>query len=160
MNKWIAVVAMSVAVSAIIVASSINKIESQQSTSDELDSTTLLLDFKKIPSGDYIILYSVSPKIITSGGVVVKLPCDSSSEPNGWMLAGGRGTDLTTFQEIKVGLIQGTPGNICAFGATISNESASNIAGIILLNTGSDPLKLPRTSSVTVTVHEVSAAGI
>ena len=158
MNKWIAIVAVIIATSATILASSINKIESQsqsqQATIDALDSTTLLLDSKMIPANDYLILYSSAPKIITSGSIVAKLPCNDNSEPKNWMLIGGIGTNLSP---IKVELIQGTPGSMCAYIASIPNKSAPNISGIVLVNTTSDPVRLPRTSSIVMTVQGVSA---
>ena len=154
MNKWIVIVAVIIATSATILTSSINRIESQQATIDALDSTTLLLDLKTIPANDYMILYSSAPKVITSGSIVAKLPCDDNSEPKNWMLIGGVGTDLSP---IKLELIQGTPGNMCAYIANIPNASAPNISGVVLVNTTSDPIRLPRTSSAVITVQEVSA---
>jgi len=155
MNKWIAILAVIIATSVIILVSSISKIESQQTTIDALDSTTILLDSKIIPANDYIVLYSSAPMIISSGSIVAKLPCDDESEPKGWMLIGGVRTDLSP---IKLELIQGMPGSMCAYTASIPNESAPNISGVVLVNTTSDPIRLPRTSSIVVTVHEVSAS--
>ena len=152
MNKWIAVV--TVIAATIILVSSIREIESQQASMDALDSTTLILDSKAIPASDYLILYSSAPKIITSGSIVAKLPCDDNSEPKNWMLIGGVGVDLSP---IKVDLIQGTPGSMCAYTASIPNESAKNISGVVLVNTTSDPIRLPRTSSIVITVQGVSA---
>lgn len=68
---------------------------SQQAAVDALDSTTILLDFKGIAAGDYIVLYSSAPKIIASGAIVAKLPCDDNSDPRDWVLIGGVGTDLS-----------------------------------------------------------------
>ncbi len=152
MNKWIAVV--TVIAAATILVSSISEIESQQAAMDALDSTTLILDSKAIPANDYLILYSSAPKIITSGSIVAKLPCDDNSEPKNWMLIGGVGVDLSP---IKVDLIQGTPGSMCAYTASIPNESAQNISGVVLVNTTSDPIRMPRTSSIVITVQGVSA---
>lgn len=153
MNKWTAIVSVIAATSAIIVASSFDKIESQQSIRDELDSTTLLLDFMRIPEGEYVVLYSTTPKIISSGSIVAKLPCDDNSEPRDWMLIGGQGTNLSP---IKLDLIQGTPENMCAYVANIPNESAPNISGIVLVNTSDNAIRLPRTSSIVITTHAVS----
>jgi len=152
MNKWIAVV--TVIAATIILVSSISEIESQQASMDALDSTTLMLDSKAIPANDYLILYSSAPKIITSGSIVAKLPCYDNSEPKNWMLIGGVGVDLSP---IKVDLIQGTPGSMCAYTASIPNESAQNISGVVLVNTTSDPIRMPRTSSIVITVQGVSA---
>ena len=152
MNKWIAVV--TVIAATVILVSSISEIESQQAATDALDSTTLILDSKAIPANDYLILYSSAPKIITSGSIVAKLPCDDNSEPKNWMLIGGVGVDLSP---IKVDLIQGTPGSMCAYTASIPNESAQNISGVVLVNTTSDPIRMPRTSSIVITVQGVSA---
>ena len=152
MNKWIAI-ATAIAAT-IILVSSISEIESQQAATDALDSTTLILDSKAIPANDYLILYSSAPKIITSGSIVAKLPCDDNSEPKNWMLIGGVGVDLSP---IKVDLIQGTPGSMCAYTASIPNESAQNISGVVLVNTTSDPIRMPRTSSIVITVQGVSA---
>ena len=107
-----------------------------------------------IPANDYLILYSSAPKIITSGSIVAKLPCDDNSEPKNWMLIGGVGVDLSP---IRVDLIQGTPGSMCAYTASIPNESAQNISGVVLVNTTSDPIRMPRTSSIVITVQGVSA---
>jgi hypothetical protein len=152
MNKWIAVV--TVIVSTAILVSSVSEIESQQASIDALDSTTVELDLKVIPANDYLILYSSAPKVITSGSIVAKLPCDDNSEPKNWMLIGGVGIDLSP---IKVDLIQGTPGSMCAYTASIPNESAENISGVVLVNTTSDPIRMPRTSSIVITVQGVSA---
>jgi hypothetical protein len=152
MNKWIA--AVTVIAAAIVLVSSISEIESQQAATDALDSTTLILDSKAIPASDYLILYTSAPKIITSGSIVAKLPCDDNSEPKNWMLIGGVGVDLSP---IKVDLIQGTPGSMCAYTASIPNESAENISGVVLVNTTSDPIRMPRTSSIVITVQGVSA---
>jgi len=152
MNKWIAI-ATAIAAT-IILVSSISEIESQQAATDALDSTTLILDSKAIPANDYLILYSSAPKIITSGSIVAKLPCDDNSEPKNWMLIGGVGVDLSP---VKVDLIQGTPGSMCAYTASIPNESAQNISGVVLVNTTSDPIRMPRTSSIVITVQGVSA---
>ncbi len=152
MNKWIAIVTAIAAT--IVLVSSISEIESQQASMDALDSTTLILDSKAIPASDYLILYSSAPKVITSGSIVAKLPCDDNSEPKNWMLIGGVGIDLSP---IKVDLIQGTPGSMCAYTASIPNESAQNISGVVLVNTTSDPIRMPRTSSIVITVQAVSA---
>lgn len=152
MNKWIAIVT-AIATTTILV-SSISNIESQQAATDALDSTTLILDSKAIPANDYLILYTSAPKIITSGSIVAKLPCDDNSEPKNWMLIGGVGVDLSP---IKVDLIQGTPGSMCAYTASIPNESAKNISGVVLVNTTSDPIRMPRTASIVITVQGVSA---
>ena len=157
MNKWIAIATVIAATSATILVSSINEIDSQQTQQiiiESLDSTTLLLDLKTIPANDYIVLYSLAPRVIGSGSIVAKLPCDDNSEPKNWMLIGGVGTDLSP---IKVDLIQGTPGSMCAYIASIPNESAPNISGVVLVNTTDDPIRLPRTSSIVITVQEVSA---
>ena len=153
-NRWIALVVVVIVASAIALTSSINKIESQQSTVNSFDSTTLLLDLKKIDAGDYIVLYSSAPKTITSGSIIAKLPCDANSDPKDWMLIGGVGTNLSP---IKVDLIQGRPGSMCAYMANIPNESASNISGVVLVNTASESIRLPRTSSIVITVNGVSA---
>lgn len=153
MNKWIAIAVVITAASAVIAASSINMIESQQPTT-VLDSTTLLLDFKRIQGGDYIVLYSTSPKLITSGTIVAKLPCDENSDPDDWMLLGGIRTDLSP---IAMDLIQGSPGNLCSYVANIPNESTSSISGLVLVNTDDREIRLPRTSSIVITVHSVSA---
>jgi len=152
MNKWIAIV--TAIATATILVSSISNIESQQAATDALDSTTLILDSKAIPANDYLILYTSAPKIITSGSIVAKLPCDDNSEPKNWMLIGGVGVDLSP---IKVDLIQGTPGSMCAYTASIPNESAKNISGVVLVNTTSDPIRMPRTASIVITVQGVSA---
>jgi hypothetical protein len=152
MNKWIAII--TVIAAATILVSSISEIESQQAATDVLDSTTLMLDSKTIPANDYVILYSSAPKIITSGSIVAKLPCDENSEPKNLMLIGGVGVDLSP---IKLDLIQGTPGSMCAYTASIPNESAQNISGVVLVNTTSDPIRMPRTSSIVITVQGVSA---
>jgi len=153
MNKWIVILAAT-AVSSLVIASTVSEINSQSATTDVLDSTTILLDLKKIPANDYILLYSTAPKIITSGSVVAKLPCNDDSEPENWTLIGGIGLDLSM---MKVELIQGNPGNMCAFRAEIPNESAPDISGIVLVNTTSDPIRMPVTSSVVITVQGVSA---
>lgn len=156
MNKWAAIIAVTIVTSATLLASSINKIESQQATTDVLSSTTLLLDFKTIPKDDYIVLYSTAPKIITSGSIVAKLTCDDNSDPKNWMLLGGT-KEPKNFSPLKLNLIQGSPGNTCTYIANIPNESAHNISGIVLVNTASDPIRFPRASSVVITVHEASA---
>ncbi|MFQ5920574.1 MAG: hypothetical protein ACE5JV_00985 [Nitrososphaerales archaeon] len=156
MDKRTAVVAVIIAVS-VGLASSIDRIESQEAGGgDLLDSSVVMLDLKKMAAGDYIILYSSAPKVITFGSIVAKLPCDDNSEPDGWMLLGGRRADLSTFQPIEVELIQGTPGSLCAFEASIPEDSAPNVSGIILVNAGGEPIRLPRTSSVAVTVLGIS----
>lgn len=142
------------ATSMTIFASSIVKIESQSSSIDVLDSTTILLDNKKIDAGDYIILYSTGDKIITLGNLAMKLPCDMNSEPKDWMLIGGVGSNLATFQPIGVQLAQGNPGNMCAYSADIPGESEMSV--IVLVNSGSDGLRFPRTASIVITVHSVA----
>lgn len=154
MNKWIAIVGVIVAASVTVMVSSLNKSESQQQMVDALDSATILLDSKVMPSNDYIILYSTAPKIISSGSVIAKLPCDEDSEPKGWILIGGVGTNLS---KMKLELIQGSPGSMCAYIANIPNETAPDISGVVMVNTTSEPFRLPRTSSVVVTVQGVSA---
>lgn len=154
MKKWIAILAIIAAVSATILLSSFDRTESQMAGMDTLDSTTLILDHKKLNAGDYMILYSVGPKIITSGIVVAKLPCDLNSEPDNWMFLGGVGTDLVTFRPIEVELAQGTPGEMCAYAGDLNTDDGE-MSVIVIVNTGSEGLRFPRTSSVTVTVHSV-----
>ncbi len=153
-NKWTMIVAVTVAISAAVLASSVSKIESQQATTQVYSSTTLLLDVKVIPQNDYLVLYSTAPKIITSGSIVAKLMCDDNSDPKNWMLIGGVGTNLSP---IKMDLIQGSPGQMCTYIGNIPNASAKNISGIVLVNTTNEAIRLPRTTSVVITVHEVSA---
>jgi hypothetical protein len=151
MKKWIAIVAVIIATSATILTSSIDRSDSQQATVDALDSTTILLDFKGMAAGDYIVLYSSAPKTIASGAIVAKLPCDDNSDPKDWVLIGGIGTDLSP---IKLDLIQGTPGDMCAYITNIQGDS--RISGIVLVNASSDAIRLPRTSSIVITVHSVT----
>ena len=156
MNKWTPIVAVLIATSALVLSSSIDTIESQLDTIDVFDSTTILLDFKKLEAGDYMILYSSGPKIITSGNIVAKLPCDENSDPKDWMLIGGVGTDLSSFQPIEVQLTQGNPGSMCAYGANILGEYAT-ISVVVMVNNGGDAIRLPRTSTIIVTVHALTS---
>lgn len=154
MNKTILMIVVTIAVSTVIATSFISKAGSVEQTKgmDQLDSTILLLEGKRIPVGNFIMLYNTTPKIITSGIIVLKLPCDDDANPKGWRLYGGTGPEV---MPLRTDLVLSTPQNLCVYRVDIPNKDVPAITNVILFNISDGMIRFPPASSAVITVTSI-----
>ncbi len=115
-----------------------------------LDSATVLLSHEGINAKDFIHLYDSTPSMITSGHVAAKLPCNADGESELAIVAGVAPDVAPVEMEIVEGL--SSPGKMCIYHADLSGE----ITDVALLNTSDKAVRLPRTSTVVISVSAVT----
>ncbi len=156
MNKATVIAVVTIAVSTVILTSFITSATSitQPRMIEQLDSTTLLLEGKRIPVGNFIMLYNSTPKMITTGIVVLKLPCDDNGDPKGWRLYGGIGPEV---MPLRIDLVFGSPEKLCVYRVDIPNKDVPAITNIILFNISDGMIRFPPAASAVVTVTSIES---
>jgi hypothetical protein len=117
-----------------------------------MDSATVLLDWKVIPAKDFIHLYDSTPARITAGHVAAKLPCDANGE-SPLVIVAGVAPDVKPADMELVGPLS-SPGTICIYHADLPHED-SEVTDVALLNPTDKMIRLPRTSTVVISVSEI-----
>jgi hypothetical protein len=167
--------AISAAMLSIFFAISISAINAQAQTEDEeesteaedhaedsetfvvRDSTTVLLGFKTLSSGNYIHLYDTTPYMIVNGHVAAKLPCDENSETPLNILIGSAPdlspADLELVSELSV------PGKTCLYHADLESDDEHMVTDIAVQNPTDKPVRFPSTSTVVIGVNEIASMG-
>ncbi len=156
MKKATLMAIVAIVASTVIATSSITKAGSIEQTSkiDVFSSQTLLLEGKRIPVGNFLMLYNSTPKVIGSGIVVLKLPCDDNANPKGWRLYGGIGPNV---EPLKPVLVLSTLQNLCVYRLDIPDRDLPAISNIILFNVSNETIRFPPVTSVVVTVTSIQS---
>ncbi len=123
------------------------------------DTVTLLLDFKVVPSKDFIHLYDATPYHIVSGHIASKLPCDAKGE-SALKIVVGQAPDVKPM-EMELVKELSSPGKMCIYHVDLPPEDyANNTTDIALLNPTDKAIRLPRTSTVVIGVNEIMPLGM
>jgi hypothetical protein len=118
------------------------------------DTETVLLDGYELPESSYIHLYDSTPYEIRSGHVAVKLPCESDGQSTSILSVGKApilyplNLDLVTSLSI--------PGEVCLYHGDIASNPVNSITDIAIQNNSTEDIEFPETSSITISVSEIS----
>ena len=118
------------------------------------DSTTLLLEGKTLPKGDYIELYDATPYKIVNGHFVAKLPCNSKSNSEVQLLT-GVAPDFKANPAELVSVLS-TPGKLCLYHVDLVSDGKDVITDVAIKNNSTHSITFPPTSSVGVGVDEIA----
>ncbi len=109
---------------------------------------------KSLPENSYIHLYDTTPYQIVSGHVAAKLPCDEDNSTEVRVLAGQAPNlapiDLEYIPDLS------SPGEICLYHADLKSSESNAITDIAIGNNSPDDIDFPDTSSVVISVSEIS----
>lgn len=121
------------------------------------DSQHILLEDKSLPENNFIHIYDSSPYKITEGHISAKLPCDEDNGTDVRVLMGQidklQLATLQSFDELS------TPGDLCQYGTDIRSTKDNPITDIVIQNNSTEDIEFPSTSSIFVSVSEMSKFG-
>ena len=118
------------------------------------DSVSVLLEDKSLPDNSFIHLYDSTPYQITSGHIAAKLPCDEDNDTPISILMG----QAPNLQPAELEFIEplSASGELCLYHVNIASNESNPITDIAVHNNSTDEIDFPGTSSVTVSVNEIS----
>jgi hypothetical protein len=118
------------------------------------DSQTVLLEDIMIPEDEYIHLYDTSPYVISNGHIVAKIPCDEDGNADIFVL-GGQTSHLSPISMSLIPTLSDV-GELCIYEGDVRSTESNPITDIILQNNSTDAVELPESSSLTISVIEIS----
>ncbi|WP_458747523.1 hypothetical protein [Candidatus Nitrosocosmicus sp. T] len=118
------------------------------------DTESITLGDMSIPSNNYIHIYDSSPYKIMEGHISAKLPCDEDNNTDILVTMG----QINQLQTVTLESIDelSDPGNLCQYHADIKSTNESSITDIAIQNNSTEEIEFPTTSSVIVSVTEMS----
>jgi len=128
--------------------------EQQTVTTITRDSTTLLLDNKTLPKGDFIELYDSTPFKIVDGHFVAKVPCNANGQSQVDLLT-GQAPNLKSAEAELVSALS-TPGKLCLYHVDLISGSNNTITDVAIKNNSTNDIAFPPTSSVGVGVNAIA----
>ena len=128
--------------------------EQQTTTTVTRDSTTLLLEGKTLPKGDFIELYDSTPSKIVDGHFVAKVPCNANGQSQVDLLTG----EAPNFKSSEAEYISelSSPGKLCLYHVDLISGSNNTITDIAIKNNSTQDIVFPPTSSVGVGVNSIA----
>ncbi len=119
------------------------------------DSVTVLLQGMSIPATDSIHLYDSTPSHITNGHIALKVPCgDDSTSPITVLIGSTPNMTAATLENIPA---LSTPGEQCLYHVDlIPGGNVTTITDIAISNTGEEDIEFPPSSTVVITINEVT----
>ncbi|MFQ5941231.1 MAG: hypothetical protein ACE5KA_06005 [Nitrososphaerales archaeon] len=151
-NKAVFVTASVALLSVIILVSTASTANSGE-TKTGFDSITVLLSYKKIPSGDFIHLYDSFPSRVPNAHLAVKVKCDEDS--NGIVsIIVGVAPDMEVIDLTTKNLVYElfTPAKICVYHMHLP-QGDRELTDIGLINTSNEPVRLGPTATVLIHIH-------
>ena len=127
--------------------------EQQQQTVTR-DSTTLLLEGKTLPKGDYIELYDATPSKIVEGHFVAKVPCNANGQSQVDLLTGQAPNFKSSEAEFVSQL--SSPGKLCLYHVDLVSGTNNTITDVAIKNNSTNDIVFPPTSSVGVGVNAIA----
>jgi hypothetical protein len=121
------------------------------------DSQTIFLEGESFPENSYIHLYDSSPYQILSGHIAAKLPCDEDSNSE-VVISTGQAPDLNSIDLEYISDLS-SPGEVCLYHANINSSPSNPVTDISIGNNSTDDVDFPDTSSVVISVTEISRIG-
>src|SRR5919112_4680021 len=128
--------------------------EQQPITTITRDSTTLLLEGKTLPKGDYIELYDSTPFKIVDGHFVAKVPCNANGQSQVDLLT-GEAPNLKSSEAEYVSELS-TPGKLCVYHVDLVSGSNNTITDVAIKNNSTNDIVFPPTSSVGIGVNSIA----
>jgi hypothetical protein len=126
--------------------------EMEEEEHEVMDTVTVLLSHEGIPAGDFIHLYDSTPAMIKAGHVAAKLPCNEDGEAAVVIVAGVAPDVKPVEMEMLEGL--SNPGTMCIYHTDLPGEG--DITDIAILNPADEAIRLPRTSTVVISVSAIT----
>ncbi|MGH9981214.1 MAG: hypothetical protein ACRD6U_06650 [Nitrososphaeraceae archaeon] len=119
------------------------------------DSVTVLLQGMSIPATDSIHLYDSTPYHIMNGHIALKVPCgDDSTSPITVLIGSTPNMTAATLENIPA---LSTPGEQCLYHVDlIPGGNVTTITDIAISNTGEEDIEFPPSSTVVITINEVT----
>ena len=127
--------------------------EQQQQTVTR-DSTTLLLEGKTLPKGDYIELYDATPSKIVEGHFVAKVPCNANGQSQVDLLT-GEAPNLKSSDAEFVSQLS-SPGKLCLYHVDLVSGTNNTITDVAIKNNSTQDIVFPPTSTVGVGVNAIA----
>ena len=129
--------------------------EQQQTvTTVTRDSTTLLLEGKTLPKGDFIELYDSTPFKIVDGHFVAKVPCNANGQSQVDLLT-GQAPNLKSSEAELVSQLS-SPGKLCLYHVDLVSGTNNTITDVAIKNNSTNDIVFPPTSSVGVGVNAIA----
>jgi hypothetical protein len=128
--------------------------EQQTVTTVTRDSTTLLLEGKTLPKGDFIELYDSTPFKIVDGHFVAKVPCNANGQSQVDFLIGQAPNLKSSGAEFVSQL--SAPGKLCLYHVDLVSGSNNTITDVAIKNNSTNDIVFPPTSSVGIGVNAIS----
>jgi hypothetical protein len=118
------------------------------------DTQTVFLEDESLPENSYIHLYDTTPYQIVRGHIAANLPCEENNSTEVVLLAG----QAPNLAPIELEYIQdlSSPGELCLYHADINSFESNSITDIAIANNSTDDIDFPATSSVVISVSEIS----
>ena len=128
--------------------------EQQTTTTVTRDSTTLLLEGKTLPKGDFIELYDSTPYKIVDGHFVAKVPCNANGQSQVDLLTG----EAPNFKSSEAEFVSqlSSPGKLCLYHVDLISGSNNTITDVAIKNNSTQDIVFPPTSSVGVGVNAIA----
>lgn len=119
------------------------------------NSVTVLLNYKRIPAGDFIYLYDSSPHPIADGHLAVKVDCDEQGNTPIAVVV-GVAPDLhvirLTHEDNMVHELS-VHGEMCIYHMHLPPEHNMEVTDVAIINTGDRPFRLGPTAMALIHVH-------
>lgn len=124
------------------------------------DTVTLMLDWKRIESNDFVLIYDSTPYHIMNGHVALRVPCDADGKPVITVKVGNAEKGMLEEPEMVLLDKVSEMGKMCVYHADLmsTHEEGSamgNVTDVVLFNPNDRTVTLPRGSSVVVGVNEI-----
>jgi hypothetical protein len=129
--------------------------EHSEASTTVRDSVTVLLQSMSIPATDSIHLYDSTPYHIMNGHIALKVLCgDDSTSPITVLIGSTLNMTAATLENIPA---LSTPGEQCLYHVDlIPGRNVTTITDIAISNTGEEDIELPPSSTVVITINEVT----
>ena len=129
--------------------------EHSEASTTVRDSVTVLLQGMSIPATDSIHLYDSTPYHIMNGHIALKVPCgDDSTSPITVLIGSIPNMTAATLENIPA---LSTPGEQCLYHVDlIPGGNVTTITDIAISNTGEEDIEFPPSSTVVITINEVT----
>ncbi|CAN5713207.1 hypothetical protein BH23THE1_BH23THE1_34850 [soil metagenome] len=119
------------------------------------DTETILLEGHDLPEESYIHLYDSKPYEITSGHIAAKVPCNDDNSTDIIFLI-GQAPELNPVELEFISPLS-ISGEICLYHGDVISTLNNTITDIAIQNNSTeDDIEFPETSSIVISVNEIS----
>jgi hypothetical protein len=118
------------------------------------DSQTILLGEKTLPEDSYIPVYDSTPYQIKGAHLTAKFPCNDSGVSDVDVLI-GQAPNLQSAELVFVGPFPPSE-ELCLYQADVKSDETNHITDIVIQNNSTDDIEFPETSSMIISIEELS----